>query len=664
MATIQIDAGTLEFSAEDQTATGLLVPFGVEARSNIGRFTVQAGAFEIPADLTGASLNLEHERERVAGGMTRVWEQPESGIYASFKFADTPLGRAAFADARSGKRKHLSVEAADVKIRDGQATSGRVFAAALVEEPAFAGATLLAAKDTPERTTTMSAPRTTGKRRSIIPASTLLAETAPGEEIDAEVEATDEETVEVSADALPDEIVVETPEGDVVYTPDPDADPEEVSATVQARAARRGAPVRRPVPATLLGGAPRRGAAKTRARGPEPRQIFAAINRARLNAATSDDLTLLASANPRLSGDPATLFAALSDVKVSGAGSLPIGGHAIQPSWVGQLYQGLEYERQYVPLGKTGTDISIEGKKGYKVHRGTSGAPVDTYAPTSTWAGNKSAIASGTGWTQESASTLARFAWGADIAREFSDLPGGAEVLEAFFKLIAEDYLIWSDDVALDAWQIASGAPVDPATSKYSANYPAAVGQVIQGILAVKARKSDYRRDLPTFGILNEIAYEQIAYAAGGEENMPAFVKLVLSTNADGQADGDVQLVLGETGIDDTASVIVGAQRAIEFDELPGGPLHIDALEIAKGGIDRAIHGYLQTFEVRPEAVVRVGTPAARANTTAYTYGQLVKASAVVYRCVAAGTSAGSAPSAPAVGATVTDGTVTWLRLA
>jgi len=318
-----------------------------------------------------------------------------------------------------------------------------------------------------------------------------------------------------------------------------------------------------------------------------------------------------------------------------------------------------------VPLGTVGTEISIEGKKGYKVHRGTSGAPVDSYAPTSTWAGNKSPIASGTGWTQSAGSTLARFAWGADIAREFSGLPGGAEVLEAFFKLIAEDYLIWSDDVALDAWQIASGAPVDPASSKYSANYPAAVGQVIQGILAVKARKSDYRRDLPTFGILNEIAYEQIAYAAGGEENMPAFVKLVLSTNADGQADGDVQLVLGETGIDDTASVIVGAQRAIEFDELPGGPLHIDALEIAKGGIDRAIHGYLQTFEVRPEAVVRIGTPAARVVDTAYVYGQIVKQSSTIYRCVVAGTThASNTPTAPAIGATVTDGTVTWLRLA
>lgn len=49
------------------------------------------------------------------------------------------------------------------------------------------------------------------------------------------------------------------------------------------------------------------------------------------------------------------------------------------------------------------------------------------------------------------------------------------------------------------------------------------------------------------------------------------------------------------------------SRRAIEFDELPGGPLQIDALELAKGGIDRAVHGYLQKFVVRPEAIVTVG---------------------------------------------------------
>lgn len=671
MQKIIIDAGTLNFNAEDLTATGLLVPFGVEARSNIGRFTVNAGTFSLPTDLTGASLNIEHEREQVVGGISKIWETAK-GIFAKFKFANTPAGRQAFKDAKVGRRKHLSAEVAEVQIRSGKAISGRVFAAALVAEPAFAGATLLAAKDT-ERKTAMPTPtkkkvaaKTPVRRRATI-SSTVLAELEdPADDIDAEVTDTNDDTVEVTSDELPDEIVVQADDGDVVYTPDPAEDPEDVEpdpATVQARSARARAlrPVtRRIVPATVLAGNGRTAAGRTKPRPVHYRTVLAALNRARRRSQTEEDMTLLAAA----SAGTSTLFASLSDIKVSGAGSLPIGGEAIQPTWVDQLYQGIEYERQYVPLGKTGTDISIEGKKGYKVHRGASDGQVDSYAGTSTWAGNKNAIASGTGWTESATSELLRFAWGADIAREFIDLPGGSDVLEAFFKLIIEDYMVWSDTEALDVWQRMSGNPIAPATSKFSNAYPGAIGQVIQGILAVKAKKADNRRDLPTFGILNEVAYEAIAYAAGGEENMPAFVSLALSTSAEGLADGEVQLVLGDTGISDTADVIIGAGKAAEFDELPGGAIQIDALEIAKGGIDRAVHGYLQTFEVRPEAVVHIGTPTNRANTTAYGRGAIVKASSVVYRAVGAGTSGGGAPSAPSVGDTVADGTVTWQRLA
>jgi hypothetical protein len=184
---------------------------------------------------------------------------------------------------------------------------------------------------------------------------------------------------------------------------------------------------------------------------------------------------------------------------------------------------------------------------------------------------------------------------------------------------------------------------------------------VLQSILAIKKRKADGRRDTPTFAILNDAAYTELLYTPF--EKIPEFIKFSVNTDGTGTADGDVVIVNGDTGIVDTPSVLSGARKAIQFDELANGPLHVDALNIAQGGIDKATHGYLQTFIVRPQAVTLIGVGDTRANTTAYAAGRIIKAAAVTYRVIVAGTTGNAAPAAPAVGATVADGTATLQRL-
>ncbi|MBN9141084.1 hypothetical protein [uncultured Microbacterium sp.] len=627
---IQFEAGDVLANLEARTISGLLLPFNEEGRTNVGRFQVQASAVAIPADPAVVGLNIGHERSHPVGRAVKL-EQRKGGIFATFQIAKTPEGDQALAAALNGTRRKLSAEFGPAFIKAGKLVAGhaKLWGAALVEAGAFPSAQVLAA-DTPDEEVPASDPYTSPEASSSSQYVTEFTDT----------DGVKWRRIEENTSTTTIEKVTETPES----APDEET-PNESETEVTASAAGVQTPA---IPQTVLASAPQTPATTT----PRPvdlRQVFASIAAVKADPGDQENTQVLA---------------ALTDIKISGANALPT-TDVLRPNWVGQMYDGIPYEREYINLGNLGTDISAAGKKGFKVKRGTTGSPIPSPAGIPNggdWAGNKTEINSYNGFTQTAVSALRRFAVGHDIAREFYDLPGGAEVVEAFLKLVLEDHLYWSDMWALFDLQSAAGIPI--AAGTYPTDYPAALGQLIQGILAVKARKADGRRDVPTFAIANDEAYAQLVYAAGGEQHLPAFVKIAISTNSSGTVDGDIQVVQGDTGITGSPSVIVGAKRAVEFDELAGGPLIVNALELAKGGIDRAVHGYLQTFPVRDEAVVIIGTAPNRANSTAYDRGDLLKRGSNTYRVVVAGTTAGSAPTEPAAGETVGDGTATLLRLA
>lgn len=624
---IHIEGGEVLANLDDRTITGLVIPYGEKGRTNVGQFSVEAGIIGIPADPSVVGLNIDHDRFEPRGHAARVWETP-AGIMASLSIARTPEGDAALADARNpqGKRRRLSGEFR-TGIKDGKATGGMLSGVALVERGAFPSAMVLAA-DTPDAE----------DAEDTEPTGDVVSESHADDTYTDETGRTykrvyDSETVETDTGTQTTTTITET------NTNPDDADQaeslseEENNVTASA------------VPATQRPGAPT-STRKPALEGPTTAEVMAAFAAVR---------------TPLLTGsareDAEGVLAALQDITED----LTAGGEVARPAWLGQLYQGIPYVREYIVLGTLGTNISLGGKQGYTLHRGTAAAPVNRLGEE--WEGNKKPIGSGVGFTKGAASSLIRWAFGADIAREFFDLPGGEEAVEAFFVLVLEDHLIWSDQKALETWRTVAGAPV--AAKTYPGvdghDYGSALGMVIQGILAIKAKKSDGRRDTPTFIIANELAYEELIYTP--KDLIPEFVNFTASTDGTGSGDGIV-LVVGDTGITSTPSVIVGSGKAVEFDELPGGPLRIDALDLAKGGVDRAIHGYLQVFIVRAEAVVHIGTADARANTTAYEIGDLATSGANVYQAVQAGTTGGAAPDVPAVGETTTDGTVIWKRLA
>ncbi|CAG7618405.1 hypothetical protein ACFPZL_01135 [Leucobacter soli] len=568
MTDIIIDGGTLTASRQDRVVRGLLLPYREECRSNIGRFSFAPGVVEIPQDLTGMSLNIEHERERVVGAVTELRETP-AGILATFSIAKTPAGDAALSDIEAGRRVHLSAEVAGVKVKDGKGIAGSLFAAGLVEKPAFPSATLLAAEDTSDDEDDPQGgddTETTHSESEYVDEDGNVWRMV----VDTETE-TDGDTTTTTT------TVVE----EVTENPDETTDTEEEED---------------PMPATLA----------AKAKTPTPPR-----GRTRQRPSIADDLpTLYATVAQARAGDQQalTLLAALTDTKISGTGALP-GAGVLQESWQGQLWQGKSYDRKYINQGTLGTNISAAGKSGFKMARGTKASPKTKLG--GDWAGNKTELPTGTANAEKFGSTLARWAFAGDIAREFFDLPGGAELIEAMFRLIAEDYAIWSDEKALATFLKLAGAPVAPKT--YPSEYNDSLGMLLQGILAVKRAK-----DEPSFAIVNSTAYEQLLYTP--HEKVPEFVSFDITTELRGTADaGKVYVVEAADSYfvdadDDPLvdegepAVLVGAKAGVEFDELGEVPFTIDALEIAKGGVDRATHGYLQTFEIRPESFVLIGS--------------------------------------------------------
>lgn len=551
MTEIIIDAGTLTASKEDRIVTGLLLPYGEECRSNLGKFTFDYGTVALPEDLTGMSLNVEHRREDIIGAPITVTET-NAGIVASFKIAQTPDGDRALEEIAQGTRKHLSAEVRDVIIKSGKGIAGRLFAAALVKTPAFPSATLLAAAADTIQENDMNTEETI--------ATEATGETDQGEPVTQQIETNEVE------ETLPDGTIRKT-RTEVIVT--------EIAPTEQPQQPTEQPATDQPQKDPLMANATIPNTLEAKA---------STVEEPKLN----DVFTLMARAQK---GDASaeTLLAALSDIKVSGSGALPANG-VLQPAWLGQLWQGRTYQRKFIPLINQGT-ISAIDEKGF-----TIGSATELVQP---WAGNKAELPSGTASTTLVSATFARWGYAADIAREYFDIPGNEEVISAFLRLITESYGrvtdIWTNSQLITA----AGTPEAPDT--YPTGYSAAIGQLLQGIQTIEDNG-----DSPSFAIVNDAAWKELLYTPRDE--VPEFIQLGFGFT-EASAAGGVRVVKGDTGIVDTPSAIVGSRAGAHFNELAGAsPIMLDALDIARGGVDKAAIGYTQFMADRPDSIVLVGT--------------------------------------------------------
>ena len=277
-----------------------------------------------------------------------------------------------------------------------------------------------------------------------------------------------------------------------------------------------------------------------------------------------------------------SMFAALADVKYSGTGALGTG--VVQPAWVGELWSGRSFERKIIPLLSTGVLTSMT-EKGYRWV---------TKPEVSIYGGNKAEVPTNSPTTSAYSVDAVRFAGAWDIDRAFYDL-GETEVLNSFFSHMVNSYAAKTDAYALT--QVLAAA-----TSSVSETYPTGVnvgmGRIVQGALNVITAGGT-----PTSAIVAPDVYKQLIFTR--EDDKLAFLSTAIGLEA-----GSLESfrVVPHAGLA-TGNVLVLDKNAATFKELGSG-IRVNALDVARAGVDEAIYGYALVKVDLPAAIQRV-TPAA-----------------------------------------------------
>lgn len=532
----------------ERRVRGLLVPYDEASRVNVSGtppISFARGTVALPRDPSVVGLNLNHDRYSPVGRAV-AFEDTDRGVVADFEIADTDEGDAYLAQPSARK---LSPELAGM-VREGErGTAARITGAAIVTEGAFASAGLFALGDVTE-----------------------------AEPVDAAA-TTDGEHIAVEADSLPIDVTVTAADESATYVRAAEDDseddaPENPDAAFAASATEPAAPANPEedavTAATAQGFAAAQPTSAAASGLPDSRGLFAAIAEAR----SSGDLSPLHDIQRAQHQGMFELEDVAYDAngaQPTTAGDLGRPGIIVHRDYIGELWQGNKQERLYIPHLDRAPLTQLEWQAWLW----------DTKPEVAAWAGNKADIHSVVPKIKATTGKAQRFAGGNDIAREHYDF-NNTEAIQAYITALIEDYALKSDRYALA--QVKAGATTlalpatgdEPPTGINDAHY-----KIVRGALAVVAARA-----VPTFAFVSMADFAQVAmtpkdktfeyltFSAGLESATAAGFSIVPSPD----------LAAGE--------VLVGASRAATVRELPGSPIRVNALDIARGGVDEAVFGY------------------------------------------------------------------------
>ena len=294
------------------------------------------------------------------------------------------------------------------------------------------------------------------------------------------------------------------------------------------------------------------------------------------DAAQAPATGLFASTPPTPASDLASLVAAMTGAQSSRtmlaalADIIPaniLGTE--QPQAVGELWDGKGFERKIVPLFNH-ADLTSFKVRGWKW---------ETKPEVAEYAGNKAAIPSNAVATVEKDVDVTRIAGGHDIDRKFVDFKDD-EFLTAYFRAMTESYARVSDTMVL-ADIIGAATAVTRGT--VPAGVSAGMTSIVDGTLAVLNATDT----MPTFAVVATDLWREIALTR--YDDTLAYLSAAL--NLEEGTVGAFKIVPSSALT--AGSVLVGNRSAATVHELAGSPIRVEAQNIAQGGVDYGLFGYI-----------------------------------------------------------------------
>ena len=244
-------------------------------------------------------------------------------------------------------------------------------------------------------------------------------------------------------------------------------------------------------------------------------------------------------------------------------------GAVSREAWSDELWSGLVYTPEWVPLFNTGPLTDWTGR-GWRF---TQKPEIEDYE------GDKAEIPTNTIATEPSDYEAARMAVGHDFDRKFFDF-GDTGFLRACLEAVRESWAIQLDG-KVRAHALANAVPVAGAASD------SVLKAAMRAANAVKTRT----RARATWVAVNDGDFETLLDFT--RNDVPAFLELFNINPGSFVVD---PLVTAGT-------VLAGVKSAATVRTLPGSPIQVDAQNLANGGIDRAFFGYYAIEEHHTQGI-------------------------------------------------------------